>query len=69
MSKSILAGEEAEEFKRLYEEYPKAAQRAAEVLKEYGMESAEFRVADGLVGELWTRLRELQGMAGKHWMA
>lgn len=69
MNRRILTGEEAEEFKRLYDEYPRVSQHAAELLGRHGMESKEFREADAAVGDLWRRLRELQGMAGKHWMA
>jgi len=34
-----------------------------------GWESEEFKQVDAEAGRLWTKLRELQGTAGKHWMA
>jgi hypothetical protein len=65
----LLTGEKAAEYKRLYLEYGAAMARATAVLKAKGMDSDEFRQADAAAGDLWVRLRELQGMAGKHWMA
>jgi hypothetical protein len=58
-----------EEYTRLYGEYAAAIFHAAAVLKSKGMDSEDFKQADAAAGALWTRLRELQGMAGKSWMA
>jgi hypothetical protein len=68
MSAPLLVGEQAEEYKRLYAEYAAAMVNAAAVLRAKGMDSDDFREADAAAGKLWVRLRELQGMAGKHWM-
>jgi hypothetical protein len=65
----ILVDEEAAEYARLYAEYAAAMAYAAGVLKSKGMDSEDFRQADAAAGELLVRLRELQGVAGKHWMA
>jgi hypothetical protein len=65
----VSNAEKADEFERLYQEYAKAIRYAASVLRVKSMESEEFRKADGAAGDLWVKLRELQGMAGKHWMA
>ena len=64
----VLNAEKASEFERLYQEYAKAMRDAASVLRVKGMESEEFRKADNAAADLWVKLRELQGMAGKHWM-
>ena len=69
MNTPILTGEKAEEYKRLYREYGAAVAHAVATLAANGMESEEFRQADAAVGKLYVRLRELQGMAGKSWMA
>jgi hypothetical protein len=68
MRTPVLVGEKAEEYKRLYAEYDAATTKAHAVLIAKGMASDEFAQADAAVGQLWRRLRELQGMAGKHWM-
>ena len=60
-----LNAEKANEFERLYQEYAKAVRVAASVLRVKSMESEEFREADGAAGDLWVKLRKLQGMAGK----
>ena len=69
MSTPVLIGEKAAEYIRLYAEYAAALAHASAVLESKGMESDDFRQADAAAGALWVRLRDLQGMAGKHWMA
>jgi hypothetical protein len=69
MSTPVLTGEKAEEYKRLYAEHAAATAKAHAVLVAKGMGSDEFAQADAASTELWRRLRELQGMGGKHWMA
>jgi hypothetical protein len=69
MSTPVLTGENAEEYKRLTAEYPVAEANATAALKSHGMDSEEFKRADAAKGAIWRRLRELQGMGGKHWMA
>jgi hypothetical protein len=66
MHNPVLVGEKAEEYKRLYAECTTATTNARAVLKSKGMDSDEFAQAVAAVTELWRRLRELQGMAGKH---
>jgi hypothetical protein len=65
----VLVRRKAEEFKRLYAEYVTASAKAHAALMATGMASHEFADADAAVGQLWRRLRELQGMGGKPWMA
>jgi hypothetical protein len=67
MNTPVLTGQKAAEYQRLYAEYTAAMVAAAAILKANGMGSDEFRKADAAAGALWVRLRELQGMAGKHW--
>jgi hypothetical protein len=62
----VLNAEKANEFERLYQEYAKTVRIAASVLRVKGMESEEFRKADAAAGDLWVKLRNLQGMTGKH---
>jgi hypothetical protein len=69
MSVPVLTGEEAAEFQRLYAEYAAAMVNALAILRAKGMSSEEFRQADAAAGALRARIRELQGTAGKHWMA
>lgn len=69
MSAPVLIGEKAAEYQRLYAEYAAAMANAAAILRAKSMSSDEFRQADAAAGALWVRLRDLQGMAGKHWMA
>lgn len=57
------------ELTRLLAEHVKATLHGAEVLRKHGMESPEFREADKATGAIWARIRELQGLGNKHWMA
>jgi hypothetical protein len=66
---NTLTPEEGAELNRLLAEHAEAGVRAGAVLAKHGMESPEFREADAATGALWVRIRELQGMAGKSWMA
>lgn len=65
----IWSLEKAEEYKRLTAEHAAATEHAANVLRKYGMESAEFREADAATGKLYVQIRELLGKRGQHWMA
>jgi|HubBroStandDraft_5_1064220.scaffolds.fasta_scaffold2866385_1 hypothetical protein len=69
MARSVISPEEGAELERLMKQYPAALEQGAVVLAKKGMDSPEFAAADAATGKLWTRIRELQGMAGKHWMA
>jgi hypothetical protein len=62
----ILSPEESEEYRRVYEKHVRLTNYAMDVLRRYGMESKEFADADAATCKTWIRLRELQGIAGKH---
>jgi hypothetical protein len=69
MTRFVITPEEWEEMERLLEEHKTASLHGATVLRKYGMDSQEFRDADKATGALWGRIREIQGLSGKHWMA
>jgi hypothetical protein len=69
MANNVITPEEGEELKRLLAEHSAATLHGAAILRKYGMESQEFREADKATGALWMRIREIQGLSGKHWMA
>ena len=49
------------QYAGLYAEFCEAVLHAGSVLKMYGMESDQFRVAEAKSAELWKSLRALQG--------
>lgn len=55
--------EKIAEYKDVYAECGLAVNRALASLSIKGMHSKEFREAHAASGKLWTRLREMQGMA------
>ncbi len=65
----LTRDEAAAEFKRLYSECATAIAYANAVLQTDGMESETFIKADRIAMALWQRLREVQGLAVKHWLA
>ncbi len=65
----VTADEAAAEFRRLYVECAAAVGYANAVLQSAGTESEAFREADRKAAALWQRLREVQGLMGKRWMA
>ena len=65
----VTADEAAAEFRRLYTECAAAVAHANAVLQSDGMESELFRKADRNAMALWQRLREVQGLAVKRWLA
>jgi hypothetical protein len=67
MTKAILVGEEAEEYKRLFGAYRNAINASAEALARHGMESKEFLAADTEAGRLWAAIRKLTGSTGPWW--
>lgn len=70
MSKSFVATEEGGgDLPGLYEEHERRTARASQVLRQKGMEFAEFQKADAAANETWRRIREILGLAGKHWSA
>lgn len=69
MVSSLIGPQDAEELKRLLEEYVTATLRGADILKKHVMNSQEFRDADKATAALWVRIREIQGLSGEHWMS
>jgi hypothetical protein len=69
MSQRILSPEEGEELNRLSREHEASVLRTRGILARHGMTSPEFAEADRADGARYKRIRELQGMSGKHWMA
>ena len=68
MDRNLIADKEGEEYKRLYLEFVVAMAHAGAVLQKHGMDSPEFREADTEAGAIWSRLREIRGETGEHWM-
>lgn len=66
---NLTAHEAAAEFRRLYAECTAALGYANAVLQTEGAESESFREADRKAAALWQRLREVQGVMVKHWLA
>jgi hypothetical protein len=69
MTSKIWTPEKAAEFSKLYDQFTAAMQHATGVLRAKGMDSEEFRHADAAAGDLWVKLRAMQGVGGKHRMA
>lgn len=65
----LTTDEAAAEFRRLYAECAAAIAYANAVLQSDSMESELFLKADRKAMVLWQRLREVQGLAVKHWLA
>lgn len=65
----MIGPEEGAELQRLRAEHAAATRRMADVLASKGMEAPEFLEADRAVGELWRRIRVIQGTANRDWMA
>jgi hypothetical protein len=64
-----LSLEEDGELKRLYADLAHASRRATANLRVSGMTSAAFLRADREVTRIVKRIKEIRGLAGKHWMA
>jgi hypothetical protein len=62
-----IAPEAAAEVRRLMQEYDAAQQRTNQILKQSGMACPEFQEADKASGEIWSRIRELQGKPSSEW--
>jgi hypothetical protein len=69
LSDLVWTPEKNAEYDRLYSEFAQAVGNARRVLKTHGMSSVAFRRADAAAGEIWVKMRAMQGKAGKHWMA
>jgi hypothetical protein len=69
MDRAFITRGEAAELSRLQAEYEIAKSRADAALIQYGMDSVEFSAADQAVGQVWRRIRQIEGLADQHWMS
>ena len=69
MSNAPLTPSDRVELMRLYGEHERATLHAAVVLRQFGMQSPQFFQAERVTGDLWQRIRAIQGVAGKPWNA
>jgi hypothetical protein len=69
MAKSVITPEEGAELERLRREYAAATQRAIMAIASQGMDSEAFVKADAEAGAAVKRIKEILGVAGRHWMA
>jgi hypothetical protein len=60
--------EENAELKRLYADLAHASRRATVIFRMSGMTSADFLRADREITRIVKRIKEIRGLAGKHWM-
>jgi hypothetical protein len=65
----VTPKEAAAEFRRIYPECAAAIGLANALLQTAGPDSEAFRDADRKAAALWQRLREVQELAGKRWLA
>jgi hypothetical protein len=68
MTRNVITPEEWAEMEQLLEQHKSAVLHGATMLRQFGMESQQFQDADKVTGALWVRIREIQGLSGKHWM-
>ena len=66
---TLLSPEEGADLKRLYADLAHATRRATANLRMSGMTSADFLRADREVTRIVKRIKEIRGLADKHWMA
>ena len=66
---TLLSPEEGADLKRLYADLAHASRRATAFLRASGMDSVEFLRADREVTRIVKRIKEIRGLADKHWMA
>ena len=66
---TLLNPEEGAELKRLYADLAHASRRATAFLRASGVDSAEFLRADREITRIVKRIKEIRGVADKHWMA
>jgi hypothetical protein len=66
---TLLGPEEGAELKRLYADLAHASRRATAYLRTSGMTSADFLRSDREVTRIIKRIKEIRGLAGKHWMS
>jgi len=66
---TLLNPEEGSELKRLYADLAHASRRATAFLRASGIDSAEFLRADREITRIVKRIKEIRGVADKHWMA
>jgi hypothetical protein len=65
----LLSPDEDAELKRLYADLAHASRRATVILRMSGLTSEAFLRADRDVTRIVKRIKEIRGLAGKHWMA
>ena len=65
----LLSPEEDAELKRLYADLAHASRRGTVNLRMSGMTSEAFLRADREITRIAKRIKEIRGLAGKHWMA
>jgi hypothetical protein len=58
---TILTPEQGRELKSQYQQLPVVAHEAFAILASKGMSSQEFRAADKRLGDIFSRIREIQG--------
>jgi len=66
---TLLSPEEGAKLKRLYEDLESATKRVNVILRKSGMASEAFINADHEVTRIIQRIKKIQGLVGKHWMA
>jgi hypothetical protein len=66
---SVIGPKEAAELKCLYKDLSVATTKINIVLQTSGMESQAFAEADRKVGAIVRRIKEIHGVASKHWTA
>ena len=67
--RSVIGPDEAAELRRLYKDLSVATTKVNVVLQTLGMELKAFIEADRKVSAIVRRIKEIHGVAGKHWMA
>jgi hypothetical protein len=65
----VIGPEEAAELKGLYKDLSVAATKINVVLQTSGMASQAFTEADRKLGAIVRRIKEIHGVASKHWTA
>jgi hypothetical protein len=65
----VTPDEAAIEFRRLYMQLVAVVATANAALHSGGMSSEAFRQANQEVARLWQRIREIQGLTEKRWLA
>jgi len=67
VAKSTLTPEEGVELQRLQKEYETASSRATQIIRQHGMDSAEFRESEAKTALLARKIKEIKGVTTKDW--